>query len=112
MFRIDDVLHVMIVRPWFIAKNFIGWNEQKYGADTKGTSIDASILKDDTIKHIVFRFPETNIHVKTTVEKIKKYLFDTPQALKTDKHEIVIPLSICEDVPEGTEYDVDINQFQ
>ena len=114
MFRSKETAHFNIIRPYYTAKACVKWDEQKYGTNQIGSSVDAVILKDITIKYIVLFFPETNLRVKTTRKKIIEYLHDTPQALtiKNEKEVAVIPLSICEPVPDDVEYEVDINQFQ
>lgn len=112
--RSKDIAIVTIIRPYFTAKQCAKWNEQKYGTKQIGSSVDAYILKDTTINYVVLSFPETNTRVKTTRKKIIEYLHDTPTALtvKNEIEVVVIPLSICESVPDDVVYELDINQFK
>lgn len=112
-FIVKDTIHLMISKPYYNAKYEVNWNEEKYGKNEMGTSIDAIFIKNSNIKEYVLTITENNMKLKTSRDKIKKYLFDNPNALtsKFGKKVAILALSIFKKVDNEEEFNIDINNY-
>jgi len=108
-FITGDTIHLTIAEPFYKARNFVNWDIEKYGDSEIGTSIDIDLITN--IKKIILTINSDNTILQTTKEKIKEYVYDTPNSLTTkfNKEVIIVPLSIFKKVDNTIE--IDINEI-
>ena len=92
----ENTAYIFFNVPYYKAKDEIKWDSDKYGENTMGTSLDLKYIKNKEIENYVLSISTLGKKFVTTREKIKKYLFDTPNSLtkKFDKEVVIVPLSL------------------